>query len=128
MGSLTKIIAVDDAKCINCHACISACPVKYCNDGSGEVVSVNEDMCIGCSKCIPACTHNARKYIDDFDEFISAVIAGEKIVAVSAPSVAAGFPGQYLNLNGWLREMGVEAVFDVSFGAELTVKSYVEHM
>jgi uncharacterized coiled-coil DUF342 family protein len=31
-------------------------------------------------------------------------------------------------MNGWLKSVGVEAVFDVSFGAELTVISYLEHI
>ena len=48
------------------------------------------------------------------------------MVAIAAPSIAANFPDQYLNINGWLRKEGVAAVFDVSFGAELTVKSYIE--
>ncbi|MDR1039564.1 MAG: methyl-accepting chemotaxis protein [Deltaproteobacteria bacterium] len=50
------------------------------------------------------------------------------MVAVVAPAVAATFPGLYMNFNGWLASMGVKAIFDVSFGAELTVKSYIEHM
>jgi hypothetical protein len=33
-----------------------------------------------------------------------------------------------MNFNGWLLSLGIKAVFDVSFGAELTIKSYVEHM
>ena len=45
-----------------------------------------------------------------------------------APAIASNFPDTYLNINGWLRSLGVEAVFDVSFGAELTVKSYLEHI
>ena len=49
------------------------------------------------------------------------------MVAVVAPAVASNFPNLYLNLNGWLKQMGVQATFDVSFGAELTVKSYLEH-
>ena len=40
----------------------------------------------------------------------------------------ANFPGTYLQLNAWLASLGVEAIFDVSFGAELTVKSYVEYL
>ncbi len=128
MTSLSKVIAVDETKCVNCHACISACPVKFCNDGSGDIVAVNSDMCIACGKCITACTHKARSFIDDFSKFIDDIIIGEKIIAISAPAVAAGFPDQYLNLNSWLKELGVEAVFDVSFGAELTTKSYVEYI
>lgn len=50
------------------------------------------------------------------------------MVAVVAPAVAAVFPGQFLRLNGWLKSLGIKAVFDVSFGAELTVKSYLDHL
>lgn len=125
---LTKVIEVDREKCTNCHRCIAVCPVKYCNDGSGTHVSIHEDLCIGCGECLRACTHNARVIIDDFDIFMNALRNREKIVAVIAPAIAAEFPETYLNFNGWLKSIGVSALFDVSFGAELTVKSYLEHV
>lgn len=50
------------------------------------------------------------------------------MVAIVAPAVAAVFPDRYLELNGWLRSLGVAASFDVSFGAELTIRSYLEHI
>ena len=124
-ASLPPIIYVDDEKCVNCHACITACPVKFCNDGSGDHVSINADMCIGCGSCIKACTHDARIPLDDTNEFFAALQQGEPIVAIAAPAVAANFPNGYLQLNTWLREIGVQAIFDVSFGAELTIKSYL---
>lgn len=126
--SLTKLIEVDSEKCVNCHACISACPVKYCNDGSGDFVNINPDMCIGCGHCIPACTHDARIPLDDFEVFMRDLRAGERIVAIVAPAAASNFPGNYLNLNGWLKRIGVKGVFDVSFGAELTIKTYLEYI
>ncbi len=128
MKHLSKIISVDSDKCVNCHACISVCPVKYCNDGSGNYVEVNPDMCIGCGNCIIACTHGARFGVDDFDKFLDAANKRQKLVAIVAPAIAANFPRQYLNVNGWLKSIGVEAIFDVSFGAELTVKSYLEYV
>lgn len=125
---LKKIINVDEDKCLNCLACISACPVKFCNDASsGDHVEIISDLCIGCGACIKACTHKARSGIDDFSDFMAALNHKEKIVAIAAPAVASNFPGQFLNLNGWLRSIGIAAVFDVSFGAELTVKSYLSH-
>lgn len=50
------------------------------------------------------------------------------MVAIAAPSVVSNFPEQYLRLNGWLKSLGVEAVFDVSFGAELCAQSYAAHI
>ena len=125
---LSPVISVDANRCTNCHACISACPVKYCMDGSGSTISINHDLCIGCGSCITACTHEARSWVDDWEEFRAALARREPIVAISAPSVVASFPDTYLNLNGYLESIGVSAVFDVSFGAELTVLSYLDHL
>lgn len=126
--TLAKIIDVKKEKCQNCHACISVCPSKFCNDGSGEYVKINHDLCIGCGQCIKACTWGARVVVDDTPAFIADMQRGVPMVAVVAPAVAASFPDTYLNLNGWLKNHGVKASFDVSFGAELTIKSYLDHV
>lgn len=128
MNELTAVIAVDEEKCVNCHACIEICPVKYCIDGSGDTVSINENLCIGCGSCIEACTHDARLITDDFNEFIAALQRKERIVAIAAPAVASNFPDTYLQLNGYLQSLGVSDIFDVSFGAELTVRTYLEYI
>lgn len=125
---LSTVLTVDQDKCVNCHKCISVCPVKYCNDGTGSTVEVNNDMCLACGACIKACTHNARMYHDDIELFIKDIRKGVKMVAVVAPAVASNFPDNYLKLNTFLKKMGVQAVFDVSFGAELTIKSYLHHL
>lgn len=123
--SLSRVVQVDIDKCVNCHACIMACPVKFCNDASGDHVELNADLCIGCGNCIKACTHGARHGVDDTAEFLEALDNNEQIVAVVAPAAAASFL-EYERLNTWLISLGVQACFDVSFGAELTVKSYLE--
>ena len=104
------------------------CPVKMCNNGSGDYVAFDEKLCIGCGSCIEACTHGARKGIDDSELFFDSLKKGEKIVAIVAPAAIVSFRGKDLELNGFLKSLGVEAVFDVSFGAELTTKSYVEYI
>lgn len=125
---LRPVVYVDPDKCCNCHRCISVCPVKMCNDGSGDHVSVNHDLCIGCGTCIDACVHGARTGIDDTEAFLYDLKTGTQMVAIVAPAVAVNFKGRDLNLNGWLKSIGVKAVFDVAFGAELTTKSYIEQI
>ncbi|MCL2805817.1 MAG: methyl-accepting chemotaxis protein [Treponema sp.] len=123
--ALTPVIKIDLDKCINCYACIAACPVKYCMDGSGDKLNINPDLCIGCGNCIICCTHDARSIIDDTPRFFEGLKNREKMVAVVAPAIASVFPEKFLNFNGWLKSLGIEAIFDVSFGAELTVVSYL---
>lgn len=125
---LKPIFSVIEDKCIECHQCIAVCPVKYCNNGSRDTVTINSDLCIGCGNCVKACEHEARVYEDDFELFYNDLQRGVKTVAIVAPAIAASYPNQYLQFNGFLKELGVGAIFDVSFGAELTVKSYIEHI
>lgn len=103
------------------------CPVKMCNNGSGATVDFNSDLCLGCGECIHACDHGARVGIDDFDPFRQALQSGTNMVAIVAPAIATMFGGEYLKFNGYLKKIGVKAIFDVSFGAELTVKSYLAY-
>ncbi|MBN1500857.1 MAG: 4Fe-4S binding protein, partial [Spirochaetes bacterium] len=128
MPSLIPVIKVDEEKCTNCHTCISVCPVKFCNDGSGDVVRVNPDLCIGCGNCISHCTHDARMGIDDTPEFEKLIRNKKPFIAIVAPAAASSFPDTYLNLNTWMISIGATAVFDVSYGAELTIKSYLDHI
>ncbi|MDR3109409.1 MAG: response regulator [Planctomycetaceae bacterium] len=92
------------------------------------VVKVKHDACIGCGACVSGCTHDARVIVDDLENFLGSLQRGEKIVAMIAPAAASNFPNQYRRLISWLRSIGVAAVFDVSFGAELAAHSYVEHI
>ena len=97
-------------------------------DGSKEKILFNHDLCIGCGHCIHACGHGARMPVDDTPHFFSDLKRGDKMVAIVAPAVVACFPDTYLRLNGYLKSIGVDTVFDVSFGAELAVLSYLDYI
>ena len=127
-SSLHPVIHIDEDKCNNCHMCISVCPVKYCIDGSGETVTMNHDLCIGCGRCIAGCQQSARTGISDIDMAFQELERGVPMIAVSAPALISSFPGEYKRVLGWLKSKGVKAVFDVSFGAELTVLSYLNYI
>ncbi|MCR5699780.1 MAG: 4Fe-4S binding protein [Treponemataceae bacterium] len=126
--NLRNIIGINKDKCVFCQKCISVCPSKLCNKVDGNHISVDPDLCIGCGSCIEACRHGARYGIDDSEEFFEALKSEEKIVAIVAPAAIVSFRGMDLELNAFLKSLGVKAVFDVSFGAELTTKSYIEFM
>ncbi len=126
--SMVPVIDVDRDKCVNCHMCIAVCPVKYCIDGSGDKVAIDHDLCIGCGSCVQACTQKARGVRDDLSGFRDALAAGTPMIAIAAPALVSCFPGLHRNFLGWLKRAGVDACFDVGFGAELTVKSYVDHL
>ncbi len=125
---LAPVIKLREDRCVNCHVCVSVCPVKYSNWGTELVMHVNADTCIGCGACVSACTHGAREIVDDVAELFDALGQGEPVLVIVAPSIASNFPDSYRRINGWLRSLGVPAVFDVGFGAELTVQSYAEHL
>ena len=128
MKALSPVIHIDEEKCVNCHACVMVCPVKFCNIASGAVIQIDHNTCIGCGACVAACTHEARNMVDDLAPFLDALEAGTPMIAIIAPSIVSNFPDSYRRIIGWLRSRGVAAVFDVAFGAELTVKSYAEYM
>ena len=125
---LHKVIEVDEEKCYNCYACLTECPVKYCMDGSGEKLVIDDDLCIGCGHCVVICPHGARHVIDSLSALRADLLRGEKVVAIVAPAVVSVFPNNYLRLNSFLKSQGIEAVFDVSFGGELTVMSYMNYI
>ena len=91
---LAPVVEIVEEKCINCYACIFACPVKYCMNGSGKVITINHDLCIGCGHCIAICKHDARVPVDDTDQFFTDLKKqGTKMVAIVAPAIASVFPG-----------------------------------
>ena len=116
---LCKVVKFDQNKCVNCHTCISVCPVKYClKDDS--TVDVNDDLCIGCGKCYQACPHGAISYVDDFDEFINAVNRGKKISLIVSPAIISEFPEQHNKILSFLKSNFVlQYVYDEGIGAEI---------
>ncbi len=124
-----EVIGIVTENCSNCHQCIAVCPVKICSDGSGEYVKFNTNLCIGCGRCIEACVKShggvaaksARYIIDDSPQF-TADLTQHEIVALVAPSAQSNF--DLPKLITALKRLGVNKVYDVSLGAEITVACY----
>lgn len=121
-----EVISVNVEKCNNCHACISVCPVKNCIDATGDTVGIIDERCLACGRCVRACKHDARSYFEDTAFFMRDLAAGVPMIAILAPATVSVFPDT-TRLIGFLKQSGVAAAFDVSFGAELCVHSMIRY-
>ncbi len=128
-GSLVKN---DSEKCVGCNNCIRTCPLEVVNKSvftnEGIKIEMNEENCINCGACIKACSHGARYYDDDVEQFFSDLGKGDKISLVVAPSIRTNFRNDYKKLFGYLKKLGVNKIYDASFGAEITTWGYIRHI
>jgi Na+-translocating ferredoxin:NAD+ oxidoreductase RNF subunit RnfB len=129
MDKLQNVIYLDEEKCQGCNKCIRNCPVIGANIaymvGDESKVKVNEEKCIRCGKCIEVCDHNARSYMDSTERFFRDLGAGKSISIIAAPSAAVNFK-EYKRLFGYLKSLGVNVIYDVSFGADITAWAYLK--
>ncbi|HOF00033.1 MAG TPA: methyl-accepting chemotaxis protein [Spirochaetota bacterium] len=123
---LCKVVNIDGDKCVNCHACIASCPVKYCMKADGKTVEIIDDLCIGCGRCFFACKHGAISIIDDFQEFLDSTNKGEKTCLITSPAIVTAFPSKHKELLYWLRETWVfKGIFEEGLGAELITAKHL---
>lgn len=127
-----ELIFTND-NCIGCNKCISVCNCLAANvaeliSNNKNKIIVNSDKCIACGACINVCEHNAREYIDDTKVFFEDLKKGERISILIAPSFKANYPNEYENILGVLKELGVNKIIDVSFGADITTWAYINYI
>lgn len=124
-----EIIFTKEEKCVGCNKCISVCPAIYANQAyevNGEnKIKVDNNLCIHCGRCLDACDHGARDYNDDTERFFNDLRRGQRISIVAAPAVRFNFDN-YRKIFGFLKSAGVNLIYDVSFGADITTWAYLK--
>lgn len=118
-----------EEKCINCGMCARTCKLK--TGISYEKEDVNEPICVNCGQCTLSCPTGALVTKYDYKKVLNYIHDTDKVMVISvAPAVRVaigeefGFePGTFLEgkLVSALKELGFTYVFDVTFGADLTV-------
>lgn len=107
------------------------CPVKYSNNvkiiENERKIEVNEKKCIACGKCLKICDHDARNYTDDIETFLEDLAKGEKITIIVAPSFVTNKPNLYKKVLGYFKSIGIDLLYDVSFGADISTWGYIEY-
>ncbi|MFP4697221.1 MAG: [Fe-Fe] hydrogenase large subunit C-terminal domain-containing protein [Eubacteriales bacterium] len=124
------IYTTDD--CIGCNTCIKGCPVIGANvaklENGENKVFVDGEKCIHCGQCLSRCEHNAREYRDDTERFFDDVTSGEKVSVLIAPSFLSNYPKEYGKILGYLKFLGVNNFYNVSFGADITTWAYIKYI
>ncbi|MBO7709079.1 MAG: iron hydrogenase small subunit [Lachnospiraceae bacterium] len=140
---LAPALVRDTSKCILCGRCIERCKnahglgiLGYENRGFRTFVSPAENRsfadspCIQCGQCVNVCPTGALMENSEIDKVDAAFAAGKHVIVQAAPAVRAslgeefGYPigtpvtGKMIAA---LRRLGFERVYDVNFGADLTI-------
>ncbi|MBP9996422.1 MAG: 4Fe-4S binding protein [Lachnospiraceae bacterium] len=119
--------------CVGCNKCISVCScmgatvAEETPDGR-NIISVDGDKCIACGACFDACEHNAREFYDDTEAFFEDLKKGEKISILIAPAFLANYPSEYASVLGGLKQLGVNRMISISFGADITTWAYLNYI
>lgn len=132
MKKLNQGTVFTNKRCVACNRCITDCPIIGANvyvskDGRARM-TVNADKCIHCGRCIKACNHEAREYYDDAKLFIDDLHAGEEINVLIAPSFFYLFGQKAIEILGYLQSIGVKYIYDVGFGAEISIWAHVNYL
>lgn len=131
MYSYNNLIYLTEENCVGCNRCIRECPViganvAYVADGKNKV-KLNSEKCIHCGECIKVCSHNARNFNDDTEEFFNALASEKKLSLVVASSIRTDMDN-YKKLFGYFKSKSINFIYDVSFGADITVWAYLKAM
>lgn len=132
MAQKQNSLVFTNDKCIGCNRCISVCScIGACiaeeKDGKKRI-AVNSDKCVACGACFDACEHGAREYLDDTERFFEDLKKGEKISILIAPAFRANYPNEYERVLGGLKQLGVNRMINVSFGADITTWGYLNYI
>ena len=132
MSKANDALIKEDNKCVTCGLC-----KKVCNDDItvAKMFEVNpniEPICINCGQCANICPTNAIHEVYQYLEIKNLLKNknNKKIVVSVAPAVRVSL-GELFNLPvgsnleskipSIIRKMGADYVFDITFGADLTI-------
>lgn len=128
---MEQLVFTTDA-CVGCNRCIGACSCKGANIAkkteNENVIEVDADKCVACGACFDVCEHHARGYIDDTERFFADLKKGEKISVILAPAFKANYYNEYETVLGGLKNLGVNRILSVSYGADITTWAYINYI
>lgn len=117
-----------EERCIGCGACLNTCKEVTGLDKNNPEL---KDYCLYCGACVTNCPMGALKERFSYKKVLNLIKDSNKHVAISiAPAVRVAVAEELLKTDGVnmanilpsiLRSMGFTYVFDVTFGADVTI-------
>ena len=140
----SKSIVLDRSKCVKCGRCVAACRTRTATNsikfhridgvrlvGPEELKCFDDTNCLLCGQCVAACPVDALSEKSHIERVQDALNDPEKHVIVAiAPAVRTSMGelfkmgyGQDVTgkLYTALRKLGFDKVFDINFGADMTI-------
>ena len=139
----TNALVFDPRKCINCGRCVQVCQqlqdvwaLEYIGRGDDTLMTaaggalIAESPCIKCGQCSAHCPVGAIFEKDETQTFMSMIRSDKHVAVQIAPAVRVAIgemfdmePGTITTgkIYAALRRLGVDAVFDTNFAADLTI-------
>lgn len=143
LDDFSGILIRDTSKCILCGRCIEMCKntqgigiLNFENRGLKTIVapiankSFKDVPCTYCGQCTKVCPTGALTIKENIRDLLVALKEGKHVVAQTAPAVRAALGEEFgykigTNVEGKmvaaLRKIGCSKVYDVNFGADLTI-------
>ena len=140
----------NSAKCILCGRCIERCKeahgisiLGFENRGFNTIVSpvqnrsFAESPCLQCGQCVNVCPTGALMEHSEIEKVDEAFKAGKKVIVQTAPAVRAAIAEEFGAKIGTvgtgkmvaaLHRLGFYRVFDVNFGADLTIMEEAQEL
>lgn len=136
---------IDQAKCIKCGKCKSACPYdaiakkeRPCKNacGIGAIVSdkygrayIDPDKCVSCGMCMVSCPFGAISDKSQIFQLTRCLSEGGEIVAEIAPAFVGQFGDNITpkNIKAALQELGFSEVYEVALGADIGAIAEAHH-
>jgi len=101
--------------------------ITYQDENGAIKVKIDLEQCISCGRCVKACKHAARYFADDTERFFDDLAAGVSISLIAAPAIRTNIP-QYKKLFTYLKQQGVNKIYDVSLGADICVWAHIKYI
>ena len=113
-------------KCVT-HCPIFGANISVGNAENRKIL-VDEKKCTNCGACISACSHGARNYKDDLEEVYRLVQAGTKVSVLVDSAFLMFYGEKAYQVLGYLSNYGIEHFYDTSFGAEISIWAHSKYL